>query len=112
MSWYKISFSDAQVRDGDVRRLTVRMSAAVTALGDPQTDALLLDAKGAAGQPNQLFFSPEAARLAPGLIAEYGAVPCPKPWPDEVSLLVGRIPGYSRFKGVVPPRQAARRMSR
>jgi hypothetical protein len=103
MNWYKVSFTEEDVVAGRVQQLASQMNAAVTALGDPQTDALLVDSVGRKGGADEVFFSPDAAKLAPALIAEYEAVPCTAPRPNEVGLLVGRIPGYSRFKGVTPP---------
>ena len=87
-SWFKVTRADPVIEDR-FNRLWIQS-------GGP-ADASLYGKRVA--KATELYFNPAAAALAPDLLREYGAVPCPPPDLTQrpgkrprVALLVGRQP--------------------
>jgi hypothetical protein len=84
VSWYKAILSNEALKLGTLRRLVSAYSELRLRVGSPRHTAIFSrhTTKG-----TDVYFSPEASRIAPGLLREYGATPCEKP--KGASLLVG-----------------------
>ena len=84
MSWHTAILSNDALKRGTLRRLVTAYSEVRLRVGSPRHTALF-SRHTTAG--TDVYFSPEASRIAPGLLREYGATPCEKP--KGAGLLVG-----------------------
>lgn len=84
MSWHKVILSNEVLKVGTLRRLVSAYSELRLRVGSPPHTAIFSRYTKAG---TDVYFSPEASRIAPGLLREYGATSCEKP--KGAGLLVG-----------------------
>ena len=87
MPWHKIHLSLDDITAGKQIRIQEEFEALFIAVHGPKDMALFsgpLDDEGL-----EMFFSPQAARFAKGLIDKYGGEECEQPSHAGLALLVG-----------------------
>jgi hypothetical protein len=86
MTWHMIRISVEQVVSGEHEKVQDSFALAFAVSGRP-LDAALFSRPVVGG--HDLYFSPEAARIAQGLIKQYGGSGCNRPRKEGTRLLVG-----------------------
>jgi hypothetical protein len=94
LHWYKITFSDAEIRDGHADELREAFERSFIKFGSPKDVGLFC---GLAALRNHYFISPCALKFARQLIVVYGGTECLPPKRSDVGLLV-----VNREAGFVP----------
>jgi hypothetical protein len=92
--WQMIRISVEQVVSGKHERVQDSFALAFANAGRPQNAALF--SRPIAGG-HELYFSPEAARIAQHLIKECGGTGCSQPPKEGTSLLVGHKDACDRL---------------
>jgi hypothetical protein len=96
MAWQMIRISVEQVVSGEHETVQDSFALAFATAGRPEQAALF--SRPVAGG-YELYFSPEAARIAQALIKQYGAAPRSRPPKKGTRLLVGRKGARDRLLG-------------
>lgn len=87
MSWYRSTLSGAQVASGETGRCRTAFSAAFDAARAPRQMALFQAPREDGGC--ELYLTPDCGEHAAALLADWQAVPCERPSPRGLELLVG-----------------------
>lgn len=87
MTWYKISFNEAQVEEGAPGVFERKFRQLYGA--KHEHDDVALFSNEIASEGIEYYLSPDASELAGELLATYAAVECEKPEDDIVRLALG-----------------------
>jgi hypothetical protein len=88
MPWYKVSLTAEQIANGEEMRIQDQFNVLFSAAGGPK-DMALFASKLSGSNVADLFFSPDAIKVAEPLIRSYRGEICEKPDRRAVALLVG-----------------------
>jgi hypothetical protein len=94
MSWYKVSMTPDEVIAGKALKLQTEFTALFMTTG-ANTEAAMFCNRG--GRENVYYFTPEAYRIAPVLIARYGGTECPTPPGSSLCVLVANGSKWQEF---------------